>query len=130
MRPRRSGCGDRPASRSGPPTAGSAHADVLIVGAGIAGLATAYHLAARAPDLRVVVAEATHVGFGATARSTGIVGPGLSAPLRTLRRRHGDAVTTEAFASTLRGVAGTRRLIDVGGDRLRRPASRTTWSAR
>jgi glycine/D-amino acid oxidase-like deaminating enzyme len=98
-----------------PAHSGQTHADVLIVGAGIAGLATAYHLAARAPHLRIVVAEAIHVGFGATARSTGIVGPGLSAPLRALRRRHGDAVTTEAFASTLRGVAGTRRLLDSEG---------------
>jgi gamma-glutamylputrescine oxidase len=98
-----------------PAHSGQTHADVLIVGAGIAGLATAYHLAARAPGVRVVVAEATHVGFGATARSTGIVGPGLSAPLGTLRRRHGDEVTTECFASTLRGVAGTLHLIDAEG---------------
>jgi glycine/D-amino acid oxidase-like deaminating enzyme len=91
---------------------GETRADVLIVGAGIAGLATAYHLAAESPGLRVVVAEAAHVGHGATARSTGIVGPGLSAPLHGLRRRYGDAVTGEAFASTLRGVAGTRRLLE------------------
>ncbi len=95
-----------------PAHVGHVRADVLVVGAGLAGLATAYHLAARAPGARVVVAEAAHLGFGATARSTGVVGPGLGAPVSTLRRRHGDAVAAEAFASTVRGVEGARRLVE------------------
>jgi glycine/D-amino acid oxidase-like deaminating enzyme len=94
---------------------GHTSADVLIVGGGLAGVATAYYLATQAPGLRIVIAEATQVGFGATGRSTGIVGPGLSAPLRSMRRRYGDAVTAGAFASTLRGAAEVRRLVDAAG---------------
>ena len=94
---------------------GSTQADILVVGAGIAGLATAYHLAARDQGLRVVVAEATQVGYGATGRSTGIVGPGLSTPLRGLRRRYGDEVTRAAFASSQQGVADLSRLLEATG---------------
>lgn len=47
-------------------------ADVVIVGAGIIGLSTAYHLVARQPGLRVVVLEReAEVGTGATAKATG-----------------------------------------------------------
>src|SRR4051794_31590244 len=65
-------------------------ADVLVVGAGLAGTATAYFLARQRPDLQVLLVDASQVGLGATGRSTGIVGPGLSAPLRSMRRRYGD----------------------------------------
>lgn len=45
-------------------------ADVAVVGAGLTGLAAAWHLARR--NLRVVVLEATRVGDGASGRSGGI----------------------------------------------------------
>ena len=51
------------------------------------------------------------MGLGATGRSTGIIGPGLSMPMRSLRRRYCDAVAAEAFASTLDGTAEIGRLI-------------------
>lgn len=47
-------------------------ADVVIVGAGIIGLSTAYHLVSRQPGLRVIVLEREpEAGTGATAKATG-----------------------------------------------------------
>lgn len=54
-----------------PPLPGSRRADVCIVGAGYTGLWAAWHLRRLAPDLDVVVLEATHVGFGASGRNGG-----------------------------------------------------------
>jgi gamma-glutamylputrescine oxidase len=90
---------------------GTDRVDVLIVGAGLAGTATAYYVAAKRPDLRVMLAEASQVGLGATGRSTGIIGPGLSMSMRSLRHRYSDAVAAAAFASTLAGTAEVGRLI-------------------
>jgi glycine/D-amino acid oxidase-like deaminating enzyme len=91
---------------------GQDRADVLIVGAGLAGTAAAYYLATQRSDLNVVLVEASQVGLGATGRSTGIIGPGVSSPLRALRRRYGDAVAAAAFANTVDGPAEIRRLIE------------------
>ena len=38
--------------------------DVVIIGGGFAGLWTAYHLKLAAPDVKVVMLEAEHCGFG------------------------------------------------------------------
>ena len=54
-----------------PPLPGPTHADVCIVGAGYTGLWTAYHLAREAPDLRIVVVEERHAGYGASGRNGG-----------------------------------------------------------
>ena len=91
---------------------GTVRADVLVVGGGLAGVAGAYHLAGLRPDLDIVLVDALQVGLGATGASTGIVGPGLSAPLPALRRRYGDALTRAAFASTRAGAAEVRRVIE------------------
>jgi glycine/D-amino acid oxidase-like deaminating enzyme len=50
---------------------GSTEADVCIVGAGYTGLWTAWALASARPDLRIVIVEAAHVGFGASGRNGG-----------------------------------------------------------
>lgn len=55
-----------------PPLGGDIRADVAIIGAGFTGMSTAYHLARRFPDLRVVVLEARRVGNGASGRSGGM----------------------------------------------------------
>lgn len=46
-------------------------ADVAVVGAGYSGLWAAYHLTEVRPDLRIVVLEAEHVGYGASGRNGG-----------------------------------------------------------
>jgi sarcosine oxidase subunit beta len=43
--------------------------DVAVIGAGVIGAATAYHLSLLDPKLRIAVLEADHVGSGSTARS-------------------------------------------------------------
>jgi glycine/D-amino acid oxidase-like deaminating enzyme len=82
---------------------GEARADVVIVGGGISGLATALELARR--GRRVVVLEATRVGYGASGRANGQVISALT--------RHGpDAVRKvwpgergERFIRLVRGAA-------------------------
>ncbi|KAM3589127.1 hypothetical protein VKS41_000004 [Umbelopsis sp. WA50703] len=53
-------------------------ADVVIVGAGMSGLSTAYWLKQYNPKLKVVVTEARGVSSGATGRNGGICLPGLN----------------------------------------------------
>lgn len=48
-------------------------ADVVIVGAGLTGLSTAYQLSARHPNRRIVVLEAREVANGASGRNGGMV---------------------------------------------------------
>jgi glycine/D-amino acid oxidase-like deaminating enzyme len=62
-----------------PALTGEIACDVAIVGAGIAGLSCALHLAAA--NVRVAVLEAGVVGCGASGRNTGFVVPALNASL-------------------------------------------------
>lgn len=59
------------AERSRPPLPASRDVDVVIAGAGLSGLWTAYYLLDADPTLRVVVLEKEHVGFGASGRNGG-----------------------------------------------------------
>jgi glycine/D-amino acid oxidase-like deaminating enzyme len=70
--------------------AGAASADVTIVGGGYTGLWTALALAARAPDLRVVLLEADVCGAGPSGRNGGFL-HGYWSRLALLRERLGDA---------------------------------------
>jgi glycine/D-amino acid oxidase-like deaminating enzyme len=54
-----------------PSLIGEVDADVAIVGAGLSGLWAAYHLTEMRPDLRIVVLEQRHVGYGASGRNGG-----------------------------------------------------------
>lgn len=72
-----------------PALAGEISADVGIVGAGYTGLWTALQLVQRAPDLRVVVLEASVCGWGPSGRNGGFVN-GWWDELATLRELFGD----------------------------------------
>lgn len=99
-------------------------ADAVIVGAGVTGLSTAYHLVRRGLR-RVVVLERRFVGAGGTGRSVGIVRQLYPTPETTLMVRHsldvfrafGDAVGGEA------GYVACGVLIGVG------PSARRTLEA-
>ena len=57
--------------------------DVVIVGAGITGLSTAYWLEKEDPSLKVAIVEKNRVAFGASGRNAGFVtcgSGGSSAP--------------------------------------------------
>ena len=63
--------------------------DVLIVGAGMTGLWTAYYLAAADPSLSIAVIEQRHVGFGASGRNGGWCHAEYPLGVETLARDHG-----------------------------------------
>ncbi|BAX97806.1 putative oxidoreductase [Mycobacteroides stephanolepidis] len=98
-------------AQPGPILEGRADVDLVVIGAGLAGLAAAYYVTELRPELTVAVVEAKHVGAGATGRSTGIVSPGLSMPLKSFRRKYGDPAAAASFDATFHGVQLLRDLV-------------------
>lgn len=68
---------------------GDENADVVIIGAGLTGLWTAYYLSQRNPALKVVVLEKHIAGFGASGRNGGWCSALFPASTAALTRRHG-----------------------------------------
>jgi glycine/D-amino acid oxidase-like deaminating enzyme len=54
------------------PLASQIQADVAIIGGGITGLSSAYHLKRRYPEKHIVLIEGQAVGFGASGRNSGL----------------------------------------------------------
>ena len=81
----------------GPALPGDTQADVCIVGGGLTGLWTAYHLAEAQRDLRIVVLEKEFAGYGASGRNGGWLSAELSGDL-------------DRYAAT-GGRDGVRRLV-------------------
>ena len=81
------------------------HVDIAIVGAGFTGLATAFYVLCRHPELCVAVFEAQQVGAGASGRTGGLVLedtaigplPGVEDCIATLS----ELVTTQGIACDL-----------------------------
>jgi len=63
--------------------------DVAVVGAGLTGLWTAYHLVANAPALRVVVVDREIAGWGASGRNGGWCSSLFAAPWARIQNQHG-----------------------------------------
>lgn len=63
--------------------------DVVIVGAGITGLSTAYWLEKEDPTLRVAIVEKNRVGFGASGRNAGFVTCGSVEHFNRMISKHG-----------------------------------------
>jgi glycine/D-amino acid oxidase-like deaminating enzyme len=72
-----------------PPLGGDLDADVAIVGAGFAGLWTAYHLLSADPTVGVVVLERDTAGFGASGRNGGWCVGDQGGPLPALEKEAG-----------------------------------------
>lgn len=72
-----------------PQLQGVVTADVAVVGAGLAGLSCAYHLAERAPGLDIAVVDAEQPAAGASGRGTGLLGPRAGPALDRAVRRFG-----------------------------------------
>jgi gamma-glutamylputrescine oxidase len=91
------------------PLQGSIRADICVVGAGIAGLSSALHLAAR--GYRVVILEQQCVGWGASGRNGGQVLAGVAASQAKLQALVGAADAARIWQISVEGVALTRELI-------------------
>jgi glycine/D-amino acid oxidase-like deaminating enzyme len=87
-----------------PQLAGTAEADVVVIGAGFTGLSAALHL--RESGVDVAVIEAAEPGWGASGRNNGQVIPTLSRPdPDDIVAKHGAA--GERFVAMLRDSAST-----------------------
>ena len=91
---------------------GRLRTDVAIVGGGLTGLSTAYHLAAAHPGLRIAVLEASTFGAGASGRNTGMLGPGVGQSLAALVGRLGPQAAAALYRETLHAVSLARALIE------------------
>jgi glycine/D-amino acid oxidase-like deaminating enzyme len=69
--------------------AGSARADVVVIGGGFCGLSTALHLAEGGASVRLL--EAHSIGYGASGRNGGQANPGLKYGQEALEKRFGAA---------------------------------------
>ena len=100
---------------SAEPLPGETTTDVVIVGAGLTGLWTAYYLAVADPALRIAVLDAATIGFGASGRNGGWCSGLLPMSLSEMSERHGryGAVAMQrAMHDTLDEVA---RVLSVEG---------------
>src|SRR2546430_155250 len=97
-------------SRSYPPLAGDESADVAVVGAGIAGIATAYFLAAAGAS--VVVLDARGVAEAASGRNAGFLLAGVAENFVAAARRYGEPSTLRIWRFTRRTQWLVRTLVE------------------
>jgi len=99
---------EAPAGRGdeGPPSPvrGRLGADVVVVGAGLVGLSTAYLLAERRPSLDIAVVDAKRPAAGASGRGTGLLGPRVGPPIDQAVRRHGPATARRMHQASVEAV--------------------------
>src|SRR5437868_6803089 len=82
-----------------PPLRGPETADIAVIGGGITGVSTAWHLSERYPDRRVVLLEARALAYGASGRSGGQVLNGING----IEPRDA-ALAQRIFAATCAGI--------------------------
>jgi gamma-glutamylputrescine oxidase len=88
---------------------GDLHADIAVVGGGIAGCSAALHLAQR--GYRVVLLEGRFVGYGASGRSGGQTIFGFSASQKTLMSQVGREDARRLFDMSIEALDLTQSLI-------------------
>src|SRR5712691_8527862 len=84
-------------------------ADVAIVGAGVAGVATAYHVSRG--GAKVVLVEARTVAEAASGRNAGFLLAGVAENFVAATRRYGDRRARRIWRFTKRTQALARRLV-------------------
>ena len=99
----------RDADKPRAPLATQEEADVAVVGGGFAGLHTARLLAQQGQ--RVVLLERRRIGWGASGRNGGFVGPGFAQRSGALIDRLGLDHARQLYAQSRRGVAIVREAI-------------------
>ncbi len=90
------------------PVAGDYHADVAILGGGLAGVSTALHLAQA--GISVALVEQGEIGIGASGRNGGQVLPAYTADTAGLAARHGLDAARALFALSVDAVDLVRGL--------------------
>jgi gamma-glutamylputrescine oxidase len=88
---------------------GDVHADVCVIGGGIAGCSAALHLAAR--GYKVALLEARFVGYGASGRSGGQTIFGLAVSQKSLVAQIGAADARRLFELSIEALDVTQALI-------------------
>ncbi len=94
-----------------PKLTGEKDYDVIIVGGGLSGLATAYYLTQK-HDLKTALFERHFIGWGASGRNGGQILPGYMAPATRMVRRFGFEKTRKLWEISVTGVNNILRLID------------------
>lgn len=107
-----------PRGAAHPPLQGEAHADVAVVGGGLAGLAAALELAERGLD--VVLLEARTLGFGASGRNGGQAIHGLACDQSVVEAQLGDADARLVWDMTIEAL-------DLMRERIARHAIDCEW---
>lgn len=100
----------RDASADRPPLATRVDADVAVVGGGFAGLHSARLLALQ--GRRVILVERRRIGWAASGRNGGFVGPGFAERSGALIDRLGLEHARRLYAQSQRGVAIVREAIE------------------
>ena len=92
--------------------------DVLIVGAGIAGLSTAYWLNKEDPSLTIAILEKNRLGSGATGRNAGFITCGSVEHFNRMVSKHGEQQALEIwkYAETNMDLLKTEIIQDSGKD--------------
>ena len=76
-------------------------ADVVIVGCGITGASTAFHLAKNDPTAKYIVVERDVISAGATGRNGGFICPGTSEAFSESVKRYGLTATQSMYNYTV-----------------------------
>lgn len=92
-----------------PALQGEVSADVCVIGAGFTGLSTALHLAEA--GFRVVVLEASRIGFGASGRNGGQIVHSYSRDMDFIERHYGSQTANEMGKMAFEGGRIIRRLV-------------------
>ena len=94
----------------GRPLEGELEADVVIIGGGFTGLWTAYHLLKASPNSRVVVLEASAVGYGASGRNGGFAMTLIHRSLAALAEAVGDDAARALHGAAVEAIRSLERV--------------------